>query len=64
MSELEETGLSDAQYGIEQALRGLAIWCPHGEDSARTSDYYNAESARMLLKKAQYILGKPGQQPW
>ena len=59
-----DEGLRSAQYGIEQALRGLAMWCPHGGDSSRVSDYYDAEEARELLKKAQAIIGKPGQEPW
>lgn len=59
-----EAGLTEAQYGIRQALQGLAMWCPHGLDTARLSDYRNAKEARELLVKAQNIIGKPGQQPW
>jgi hypothetical protein len=64
MSIFDKAGLSEAQRGIEQALMGLAMWCPHGMDSSRVSDYHDAEEARELLKKAQAIIGKPGQEPW
>jgi hypothetical protein len=60
----EDVGLTTAQYGIDQALSGLALWCPHGLDTSRVSDYQNAKEARDLLVKAQNIIGKPGQQPW
>lgn len=63
-SSVEKSGLAEAQYGIEQALRGIALWCPHGLDTSRLGDYDSAKQAQELLKKAQSIIGKPGQDAW
>ena len=56
---IEEKGLASARWGIEHALMGLALWCPHGLDTARIAHYRVAERVRELLKEAQETLGSP-----
>lgn len=41
-----------AERRVHEALMELAIWCPHGFDSARSADYDVAERLRRPLREA------------
>lgn len=45
-------------HDLHLALGWLAAWCPHGMDSSRALDYFQAKHARRAITEALIVLGE------